>query len=166
MKKIIYFVPEPDTCEDLKKLYRKLALKYHPDAGGDTEVMKAVNTEYELLFFLLKDIHRSADGVKYTARESSTEVPEDFIHIINSIIRFENIKIEIVGCFIWVSGQTKPYAEEFKKLSFRWSPNKSAWYHSPSGYRKKSRKEYSMDDLRSMFKTQDIETQPQEKIAV
>ena len=36
-----YFTPVPATLEELKALYRKLAMKHHPDLGGDTETMKA-----------------------------------------------------------------------------------------------------------------------------
>ena len=52
-----------NTVEDLKKEYKKLALKYHPDRnGGDGEIMKAINNEYEKLFERLKNIHTAADG--------------------------------------------------------------------------------------------------------
>lgn len=34
---------------DLKDIYRQLSKKYHPDAGGTTQAMQAVNEFYELL---------------------------------------------------------------------------------------------------------------------
>lgn len=33
----------------LKQKYRELALKHHPDVGGDTEQFKKINSSYELL---------------------------------------------------------------------------------------------------------------------
>ncbi len=46
----------PETLEALKKQYHRLAMKHHPDVGGNTEDMKEINNEYEALFSRLKDI--------------------------------------------------------------------------------------------------------------
>ena len=37
------------TIEEAKKLYRELAKQHHPDKGGDVEIMKQVNNEYDFL---------------------------------------------------------------------------------------------------------------------
>ena len=41
-----YFDPMPETQEQLKKMYRKLAMQYHPDCDGCEEAMKQINAEY------------------------------------------------------------------------------------------------------------------------
>lgn len=38
------------SLDDLKEQYRKLAMRHHPDCGGDLEAMKAVNAEYDVLY--------------------------------------------------------------------------------------------------------------------
>ena len=32
------------------------------------------------------------------------------------------------GACIWISGDTRPHAEELRALGFRWSPKRGAWY--------------------------------------
>jgi len=52
--KSIYFA-NIHSFDELKKRFRDLAREHHPDAGGDPEVMKAINSEYDLLFPIWKD---------------------------------------------------------------------------------------------------------------
>ena len=148
-----YFTPTPKTLEELKKQYREFAHKHHPDAGGDSETMKAINNEYAALFPILKDIHQTKDGETYTARQESTETAEQFIDLISELMRMDNIIIEVIGCFVWVSGETKPHKEKLKELKFRWHSKKICWYLAPDDYRRRSRKDYDMDEIRNMYGT-------------
>ena len=160
-----YFVPQPKTCEELKSQYRNLAFDYHPDRGGDTNKMQLINNEYSDLFRSLKDIHLNVKGEIYSANQSTTEIPEDFVNIINILIRFENVIIEIIGRFIWVTGNTRPYKDILKQNSFKWHSNKKAWYLPYEGYVKRNKLNYTMNDIRNMFETQEIQTVQTTKIA-
>ena len=42
-------VPESSSQDDIKKAYRKLSLKHHPDRGGDAEQFKKINEAYSIL---------------------------------------------------------------------------------------------------------------------
>ncbi len=42
------------SLDDLKEQFKKLAREHHPDAGGDAEIMKQINQEYETLFPIWK----------------------------------------------------------------------------------------------------------------
>ena len=45
-----WFNPVPKTLEELKRQYRTLAMKHHPDCGGNTADMQSINAEYDTLF--------------------------------------------------------------------------------------------------------------------
>ena len=72
------------TIEEAKRLYHKLAVKHHPDLGGDLETMQAINAEFDIIAKQLANIHESTEN---------TEIPSDFRDIINSIIHFKGVNI-------------------------------------------------------------------------
>lgn len=140
-----------NTLEELKKECKRLALTNHPDRGGNVEVMKAINAEYDEIFAKVKDIHKNAKGETYT--KENTETPDMFKDIIDQLIKMNGVEIEIIGCFIWLSGNTKEHKDQLKALGFKWHSNKKLWYKSPEGYRRKTRKNMSMDEIRNAFGT-------------
>lgn len=145
------FFKNIETLEELKKEYKRLVLINHPDRGGDEETMKAINAEYDEMFKIVGHVHKNKEGEKYT--KETTETPEQFKEIIEKLIRMSGVEIEVIGSFIWLSGNTKEHKEEIKALGFRWHSNKKMWYKSPEGYRKFGKKKYSMDEIRSMYGT-------------
>lgn len=148
--------PQPQTLEELKKQYKKLAFKHHPDCGGDTEDMKAINNEYDTLFIKLKDIHTNANGETYT--KQTEETPEQFKDIISAIIHFQDVTIEIIGAWLWISGNTYPYKDILNKHGFKWSGKKYAWYFHNEPYKKKSKKTLTLEEIRDLYGVQKVDT--------
>lgn len=118
------------TAEELKKEYRKLAMKLHPDiVGGDGEDFKAMQAEFEKLWERLKNVHQNAKGETYTkTSETTTETPKEFINIINTLISLNGLEVEICGSWIWVSGNTKEHKEVLKQLNFKFAYKKKACF--------------------------------------
>ena len=83
----------------------------------------------------------------------STETADQFKDLITQLMRMDDIVIEVIGCFVWVTGDTKPHKEQLKALGFKWHSKKAAWYLAPEGYRQRSRREYGLDEIRSMYGT-------------
>lgn len=156
----------PSTLEELKQQYKKLALKHHPDLGGNTTDMQEINNEYDLLFARLKNIHTTAEGKTYTASTETTETPDEFKNIINALINLEGINIELCGSWLWITGNTKEHKEVLKSLHFRWSKSKLAWYYHTADYKKSSKKTYSLDEIRDLYGSETIKANPQLKLAI
>ena len=88
-----------NTLDELKKEDRRLAFANHPDRGGDVEIMKAINAEYEALHEILKNQHNaSADAYHQT-----TETPAEFIEIINVLVRMGGLEFELCGSWLWTA---------------------------------------------------------------
>lgn len=154
------------TLEELKKQYKQLALKHHPDIGGNLKNMQEINTEYDQLFEKLKNIHRSAEGRTYTSKEETTETSNQFKDIINSLINIEGIQIEICGCWLWITGNTLPHKDILKHLKFKWSKSKYAWYFHNDGYKKRNNKNFTLDEIRDLYGSESIKTNPQLKLQI
>lgn len=153
------------TLEDLKKEYKKIVLKLHPDVNKETdttEAFKEMQNEYEAMFNKVKNQHMNAQGDMYT--KETEETVNEYRDIINKIIFFQDCTIEIIGNWIWVSGNTKNYKEALKELKFRWAPNKKAWSYHNGTYRKQTKKQYSLEDLRNSFESTKINNKQMELI--
>ncbi len=153
MKNYSYFTPTPRTLEELKTMYRKLVFQHHPDKGGKLDDMQAVNNEYEKLNPIHKDVHHTKDGTNNTKKQTTTETPDHIKDLISELMKMDDIVIEVIGCFVWVTGNTKPYKEQLKALKFQWHSKKIAWYLKPEDYRRKNRMEYGLDEIREMYGT-------------
>ena len=120
-----------NTLEALRKQYKELLKKYHPDNGGDVAQMQEVNAEYDQLFKLLKNKHETGHTDKTDANKSTYDnMKYDFTEdaklreMLNKIISFHDITIEIVGAWIWLSGNTYSYKKELKEYAFKWASQK------------------------------------------
>lgn len=137
------------TLEELKKAYRTWALKLHPDRGGSTEEMQILNAEYEQLFSKVSHVHVNKEGKRYEHKVD--ERPDEFVELIDRLLRMNGVHIEVIGYFIWLSENTKPHKDEIKALGFKWHSKKQMWYLKPEWYSKFGNREYTIDEIRSMY---------------
>ncbi len=156
----------PQTLEELKKQYKRLAMQHHPDLGGNENNMKEINAEYDALFEKLKDIHQTSDGKTYTAQKETRETPDDFREIIERLITLDGIQIELCGSWLWITGNTLLHKDVMKELRFRWSKSKRAWYYHSDDYRKHTGRSYTLDEIRDLHGSETIKSKPQLRLAI
>lgn len=152
------------TIEELKKAYRKQAQANHPDNGGNAEVMKAINAEYEKMFNRLKAAHNQDASTGRTKKMNETAA--EYMDIIQKIISFVGIEIEVCGSWVWVSGDTYRYKAELKAAGFRWASKKKMWYwRNEEDACKSNGKSKSMEYIRETYGSEKYATAKQMYIA-
>ncbi|KKN34369.1 hypothetical protein LCGC14_0794160 [marine sediment metagenome] len=148
-------------CKNLneaKKLYHTLLKENHPDQGGDTIICQQIIEQFENYIILFTaDIFRKDGNAKYE------HFSDDFQAILNKIIHFENMKIEIIGYWIYCFNSYE-YKEELKAFGFWFSKKHRAWVFSGTS-KKKIRSRLTTNDIRSIHGVVDIETEKLLKIS-
>lgn len=151
---MLKFYANCHTLEELKAEYKRLAKMYHPDCGGSDEIMAQVNAQYDELAKILPKTR--ADGTTYQPRQEEREAPEQFRAAVAAVIGLDGLEIELCGAWLWVTGSTFAHRDALKAAGYRWSKNKQAWYWHEEGYQRKSRKQYSLSEIRTMHGSERI----------
>lgn len=134
------------TLDQLKAEYRRLAMIHHPDRGGSTEDMQAINAEYDATFRRL-----SASAAASDPNQATPETPEEFRAIIDALLRLDGLVIELCGSWLWIGGNTYKHKSSLKALGLRYSAQKKLWYWSHDYAAHNYRGTASMQDIRDKY---------------
>lgn len=133
------------TQEELKKTYREKAKELHPDRGGNETDFKILQMEYTLYQNKLNI------GETEESKENNYQEMEAFRKIINRLINYTDIEIEICGKWLWISGNTKAIKDILKELGCFWASKKLMWYWRPEEAASHNRKSASMEYIREHY---------------
>ncbi len=139
-----------DGINEAKKIYKILARKLHPDVGGSTEQFKILNAVYNYVL---------ENGIIV---EDDAEFDLELEKVISKILHYENLIIEVVGSWIWLSGETKAIKEILKELKFKWASKKKQWYYGEMKGRNPKQK--SMDDIKAKYGCQTVKSKGSKKV--
>ena len=153
------------TIEEAKRLYHKLAVANHPDLGGNLEIMQAINNEYDIIAERLKNIHESATGENYTTEQNSNEIPADFRDMINKLIHMDGVNIELIGRWIWLTGNTFFHKDTIKSLNFKYASNKKAWFWHSEQDGTANKRSMSLDKIKEKYGCTSFQTNSRMAIA-
>ena len=140
-----------EGINEAKKIYKNLAKKLHPDVGGSEEEFKILNSVYTDL--IEHEIYFSND----------IKIDIELEKIISLILHFENITIELVGSWVWVSGDTKEIKEKLKEIGFKWASKKKMWYFGEMQSKNPTPK--SMEEIKSKYGSETLKTKEKKEIA-
>lgn len=147
------------TNEELKKAFKEWCKKLHPDNGGDVEEFKQMKAEFEQMFDKVGNVFRNKQGETYT-KANYHETAKEYMDIIEKIINYKGCIIELIGTWLWVSGNTRDYKDALKSLGFKYQAKKTAWYMTKDEmtYKKKHKSNYTMNDIRAMWGSEIIDS--------
>ena len=145
------YFKECKTIDEVKRVYKKLAKQYHPDLGGDTVTMQAINNEYAFA------CARLAKGAGLSDEEADEQIKfsERYREAIEKIIHLPGIIIEIVGHWIWVTGNTRPVKDNLKDAQFFFASKKCAWYFRTEEYKTRGSGK-SLEEIRRKYGSEKV----------
>lgn len=132
----------------VKAAFRRAAQKYHPDKGGSTEMMQAVNAAYAEL-----QKHYGETIAEFGADAGYADRLNDAI---NAIIHLDGLSIEVCGLWVWVSGDTRTHKDTLKASGYFWASKKFMWYFRPE--ESKGGRGKSMDEIRGKYGSVNVPT--------
>ena len=146
------------TLDEVKAMYKKLAKENHPDIGGDKETMQIINSEYAFATAkILKGENLSEEDTDDQIRMS-----EEYRRVIEQIINLPGIIIELVGQWIWCTGETKPVKQQLKEAGLFFASKKIAWYYRSDEYKTKGGKK-TLDEIRAKYGSETVNSRRRSK---
>jgi curved DNA-binding protein CbpA len=148
------------SLDEARKMYYRLAMKFHPDKGGDEELFKD----------LVNQFHSFKPSQFKYEKEFDDWSSQAFSAIIEALMEIPDLTIEICGSWIWISGKTREYKDRIKSIKTNvhykrgFSAKKKLWYFSPEGYRKKSADELDMESIRNIYGTEELHSPSQKAV--
>ena len=153
--KYIYFTREYETIADIKKHFRELSKRYHPDLGGTEEQFKEMYKEYEYL--IEHFIEKQYKDVRMSEMVKA---------LINELMYYEDMELEVVGDWLWVD-TSRNNDKLLKGLGFFWSSKHSKYYYSGDTKKVTRCSSYSMQDMRNMMGNKKIgKKEKEERLAL
>ena len=135
------------TLDEVKRRYKTLALLHHPDRGGSTATMQEINSEYSNI---VKNPFFSFSKQSKVNQDDFLKYPD----LIDQVVKLNGIIIELIGDWLWISGNTYQHKTTLKNLGFFFAPKKLMWYYRPPEHKSPNSKPMSIDDIRLKFGTE------------
>ena len=155
------------TVFDVKKLFRELAMKYHPDHGGDNETMRIVLEQYhDALRSCHGQTNTGTDGKEHTYKYNwANEVA--IAQKIQDILALRlPVDVSLVGTWIWVQGQNVlTYRKELEQAGLKFQSKRGMFYWKPYKGRSRHNSKASFNDLAAKYGHKKYANQQEHAIA-
>jgi hypothetical protein len=117
--------------------------------------MQEINNQYEKLS---KKLINSNQFFTEERKEYEHQVSEELRQMIDKVILLPNIIIELIGSWLWITGNTFPVKDTLKSEGFKFSAYKAAWFWHSGEYIKRNGNLLSMEDLKDLWGYENIQS--------
>ncbi len=140
------------TLDEVKTLYRSLALKHHPDRGGSTETMQNINSEYA--FACAKIL--KGENISSVETEEEILKAEKYREALEAVIALDGLIIELVGAWIWITGNTYPHRTILRAAGYMFAHKKVAWYFRTDEFKTHNRHQLSLEQIKAKYGSKNL----------
>ena len=136
-----------ESVEEVRARYKALAMKHHPDLGGDTATMQEINAAYgKACDYWTRHKNPERAETYYTWADA---VNESLRAKIDELLKVPGVTVELCGWWIWVGGDTRAAKDTLHALGLKYSGNKKLWFFA--GCPSRSHKPYTIEDIRNIY---------------
>lgn len=124
-------------------------MKYHPDR----KTRQAPKWWRWSTPQLISSSQISKNSKVYNHSENAYDYGDLVAEVLNKILSLDGLIVEVVGNWLWISGNTKDNKEALKEMGCMYAPKK-VWYYRPEEHRSTgNRKSHSMEEIREKYGT-------------
>ena len=134
----------------------RTALK-HLQETNDIEIK--TTPKYSIITLLFEELFDEKS--KYKEKENLPLA--DIINKIAKLLDNDDIEIEIVGSWLWISGDSKQYKNEIKEAGFKFSNAKKMWFYSCKTEYKAIKSNIDIDKIRLKYGSEILKNKSQLK---
>ena len=139
-----------ETLDEAKLAYRNYAKILHPDINQS----ETATADFQ-------EMCNQFDNFKPKTLKFTNEMNEfngkEYREVLEQLWKLEGLNIEILGSYIWISGDTKTHKDAIKAIkneSFEnalWAKEKMMWFFKPKGYKPQNRRIFDIGEIRGKY---------------
>ena len=151
------------SINSIKQAYRKACFIYHPDKGGSTADMQALNAAYHTALLAADGYEDIGDDGKIHTYHYHRETEQSIIKKLYDLLclklhEAKDLDILIVGTWLWIGGDTRAYKDDLKKLGCKWHSKRLKWFwHAPT-YKRRYNSEASFSRLCAIYGAKEFDS--------